>query len=110
MQHTSDAHVTGGYDNLSGLSAGELYILYILPAHQRQELGLALRRAVAQHLAGYDIQGLLVQVRASNEPARGFYTDMGSRLILQEDIEQRGVVLKLVCYAWVDTEPLQRGL
>ncbi len=92
------------------LYAGELYILYLLPAHQRQGLGRALMRAVAQHLAGCGMQGLLVRVLASNEPARNFYTAMGGKSILEEEVEQEGVVLNLVGYAWADTEPLQHGL
>ena len=88
------------------LYTGEIYVLYLLPAFQRQGLGRRLVRAVAHHLASHHMRGLLIRVLRANAPARAFYESLGGQLVLQEQIEEDGVVLDQVAYGWPDLNDL----
>src|SRR5690242_8988579 len=87
---------------------GEVYILYLLPAVQRQGLGRRLMAAVAGHLLAHEMPSLLVRVLRDNAPARRFYEALGGQLVLEEQIEEDGFVLEQVAYGWSDAGVLLR--
>lgn len=79
---------------------GELYAIYVLPAHQRQGLGLALVRSVAARLAGGGMPSMLLWVFEANAPARRFYERLGGAVVRNQSIEIGGVALAEVAYGW----------
>jgi len=86
---------------------GELYAIYLLPAHQGQGVGRALARTVAARLADNGFQSMLVWVLAAN-PARHFYAALGGRPVREQETEVGGARLSEVAYGWTDLEPLLR--
>jgi ribosomal protein S18 acetylase RimI-like enzyme len=85
---------------------GEVYVVALLPAYQRQGLGRILVRAVAEQLYSYHMNGLLIRVLSDNQAARNFYGALGGELVLHEVIEEEGVVLDQVGYGWADVNSL----
>ena len=85
---------------------GEVYVLALLPAYQRQGLGRLLVRTVAEQLHSYHMNGLMIRVLSANQAARKFYEAMGGELVLHEEIEEEGVVLDQVGYGWADVSSL----
>lgn len=85
---------------------GEVYVLALLPAYQRQGLGRILVRTVAEQLYGYGLNGLLIRVLSANQAARKFYEALGGELVLHEVIEEEGVVLDQVGYGWANVSSL----
>ena len=85
---------------------GEIYVLALSPAYQRQGLGRMLVRTVAEQLYSYHMNGLLIRVLSANQAARKFYEALGGELVLHEEIEEEGVVLDQVGYGWADVNSL----
>ena len=85
---------------------GEVYVLALLPAYQRQGLGRILVRTVAEQLHGYHMNGLLIRVLSANQAARNFYEALGGELVIHEVIEEEGVVLDQVGYDWAAVNSL----
>jgi len=92
------------------LYTGEVYVLYLLPSYHRQGIGRQLTGHVVERLAQQDMHSLLIRVLKANAPARRFYEALGGQLVLEEQIEEDGVVLEQVAYGWLDvSELLSRG-
>lgn len=89
----------GGKQPDPGATTGELYAIYILPAHQRRGLGRRLVAAVARDLADRGFQGLVVWVLEEN-PARAFYEALGGRLAGRQPIRIGDQELIEVAYRW----------
>jgi GNAT superfamily N-acetyltransferase len=89
-----------GYD-------GELYALYLLPAHQGQGLGRALVRDVASRLAAAGMQSMLLWVFEANSAARRFYEKLGGTYLRQQPMTLGGASFDEVAYGW---KPLDRLL
>jgi len=92
------------------LYTGEVYVLYLLPSYHRQGIGRQLTERVVERLSRQDMHSLLIRVLKANAPARRFYEALGGQLVLEEQIEEDGVVLEQVAYGWLDvSELLPRG-
>jgi GNAT superfamily N-acetyltransferase len=83
----------------------ELYVLYLLDAHQRHGVGRQLVTAFAAQLADIGLLRMLVWVLAEN-PARGFYQSLGGQLIGERFTEVGGAKLTEVAYGWRDVRLL----
>lgn len=83
----------------------ELYVLYLLDAHQRHGVGRQLVTAFAAELASIGLLRMLVWVLAEN-PARGFYQSLGGQLIGERFTEVGGAKLTEVAYGWRDVRLL----
>jgi GNAT superfamily N-acetyltransferase len=66
------------WDSLLARRDGELYLVNVHTAAQRQGIGRALMRAVAMWLAADGIETLRVWVACANRPARRFYAALGA--------------------------------
>jgi RimJ/RimL family protein N-acetyltransferase len=82
--------------------AGEVYVLYLLPAYHRQGIGRLLTQAVVAWLVQSGMPSFLIRVLKANTPARRFYEALGGKLVLEEQIEEDGTVLDQVAYGWTD--------
>lgn len=80
-------------------TTGELYAIYILPAHQRRGLGRRLVGAIARDLAERGFESLVVWVLDLN-PARAFYEALGGRLAGRQPIRIGEQELIEVAYRW----------
>jgi ribosomal protein S18 acetylase RimI-like enzyme len=78
---------------------GEVYILYVLPDHQRGGHGRGLLRACALRLKQTGLTSLMLWVLEQN-PARGFYERMGGRPVRRQQVEEGGALLDEICYGW----------
>ncbi|MFN8526883.1 MAG: GNAT family N-acetyltransferase [Chloroflexota bacterium] len=97
---------TGGAELSGQLGvAGEIYSLYVLPAHHRGGVGRRLVRAVAGHVSALGHRDLLIWVLADN-PARGFYERLGGVQRHERAVEFAGVALREVGYVWPDISAL----
>lgn len=83
---------------------GEVYAIYVLPAHQGHGHGAALLRAGFAECLGRGWRGVLVWVLRENRPSRLFYERMGGRHLAGRDErrEIEGVTLTEAAYAWDD--------
>jgi GNAT superfamily N-acetyltransferase len=97
----------GGPERSShSLYTGEVYVLYLLPAYHRQGIGRQLVEHVVGRLAKLGMGSLLIRVLKVNVPARRFYEALGGQLVMEEQIEEEGVVLDQVAYGWRDVSEL----
>ena len=85
---------------------GEIYILYLLPEYHRQGIGRWLTGQVVRRLVEWEMHSLIIRVLKANAPARRFYEALGGQLVLEEQIEEDGVVLEQVAYGWMDASRL----
>jgi GNAT superfamily N-acetyltransferase len=83
----------------------ELYVLYLLDAHQRHGIGRRLVTAFAAQLADIGLLRMLVWVLAAN-PARRFYQSLGGELIGERSTGVGGAKLTEVAYGWRDVRLL----
>lgn len=79
---------------------GEVYTLYICPAHQRQGLGRRLVHAISTHVAQLGMTTLEIGCLAANTPARRFYEALGGRVIRERTFDEDGIPLPGVIYGW----------
>jgi ribosomal protein S18 acetylase RimI-like enzyme len=82
---------------------GEVYALYILPAHQKHGLGRALLRRAFEQLADGGLFPAVIWVLADN-PACGFYRRVGGEEIGQKLIEIGGKQLRELCFGFTKGE------
>jgi ribosomal protein S18 acetylase RimI-like enzyme len=87
---------------------GELYGIYLLPAHQRQGIGRRLAARAAERLAAAGIRSLLVWVLEANAACR-FYEALGGQRLRESPITIGGAPLVKVAYGWPDTRGLREG-
>ena len=80
---------------------GELYVIYVLEAHQRKGIGRLLVSQVARSLLQQGIESMLVWVLADN-PSRRFYERLGGEPVAEQNISIGGAELKEVAYGWRD--------
>ncbi|AFY89422.1 GNAT family N-acetyltransferase [Chroococcidiopsis thermalis] len=80
---------------------GELYAIYILAAYQRQGIGYKLTLSAVDKLSELGFNSMLVWVLANN-PACGFYENIGGQKVYEKQIERGGVMLKEIAYGWQD--------
>lgn len=88
-------------NNLPGYD-GELYGLYVLAEFQRQGVGRALLRTVAQRLAAAGCRAMALWVLKDNVKARTFYETLGGMLAAEQTITIGGAELREVAYGWPD--------
>ncbi|HLK60062.1 MAG TPA: GNAT family N-acetyltransferase [Chthonomonadaceae bacterium] len=81
---------------------GEVYVLYVHPAYQRQGAGRRLVEAIARHLSERGITRLHIKVLKANTPARRFYEALGGQVIGECEVEEEGILLPEVVYGWSD--------
>jgi ribosomal protein S18 acetylase RimI-like enzyme len=87
---------------------GEVYAIYVLPAHQGRGHGRALIRESVRALAAAGLDSLLIWVLRENTIGRGFYERLGGRPIREKPLEMRGLEDQIeVAYAWRDTAALR---
>jgi GNAT superfamily N-acetyltransferase len=87
---------------------GEIYAIYVLPAHQGHGHGATLLRRAARELVARGWRGMLIWVLRENHPSRRFYERMGGRHLRDrdEDREIEGVTITESGYAWDDVGAL----
>ena len=87
---------------------GEIYAIYVLPAHQGHGHGSALMREGARELVARGWKGMLVWVLRENASSRDFYERMGGAHLRDRDEEREVQGVKIVesGYAWDDVTPL----
>jgi GNAT superfamily N-acetyltransferase len=83
----------------------ELYAIYLLEQAQRQGIGTALLKKLAELLSSKGFSGMIVWVLEKN-PARDFYESTGAQRISAKEIEIGGVRLAEVSYGWADLEAI----
>ncbi|HZA24474.1 MAG TPA: GNAT family N-acetyltransferase [Dehalococcoidia bacterium] len=84
---------------------GELYVMYILEAHQRKGIGRHLISHLAESLRQAGIESMLVWVLADN-PFRKFYERLGGQPVAEQCVSIGGAELKEVAYGWRDIQVL----
>jgi ribosomal protein S18 acetylase RimI-like enzyme len=87
-----------GYD-------AELFAIYLLGRAQREGLGTALLRNLAESLVAEGLEGMIVWVLERN-PAIHFYQKSGAALVSAKEIEIGGALLQEVAFAWPDLAKL----
>jgi L-amino acid N-acyltransferase YncA len=87
---------------------GEIYAIYVLPAHHGHGHGSALMRAGAGEITARGWRGMLIWVLRENAPSRLFYERMGGRHLPDRDIEHEieGATIVESGYAWDDVRAL----
>lgn len=81
---------------------GELFLLYVLAAHQRRGIGRRLVGEVVARLAAQGARSMVVWSLATNEPSRRFYEALGARFVESRRIPDFDIAI----YGWDDTTPL----
>jgi ribosomal protein S18 acetylase RimI-like enzyme len=84
---------------------GEIYILYVLPSHQRQGHGRGLVRACALGLVQRGLTPIMLWTFAENV-ARGFYEALGGVVVHSKEEDMGGKRVIEVAYGWLDPNPL----
>ncbi len=83
----------------------ELWKLYIRPDAQRQGVGRALMRAMAQRLQQDGVSTMCLRAFVGNRAA-DFYTRMGGQRLREEPYEILGSVAPTILYGWPDLTTL----
>ena len=88
---------------------GEVYAIYVLPAHQGKGLGRALVRESARELAKRGLDSLVIWVLRENAAGRGFYERLGGHAVHEKPLEEfPGAEDHIeIGYGWSDTSPLR---
>ena len=87
---------------------GEIYAIYVLPAHQGHGHGSALMRLGAREVRARGWRGMLIWVLRENDASRRFYEQMGGRHLRDRDTDREieGVTVTESGYAWDDVSTL----
>lgn len=80
---------------------GELYLLGVLSAYQRQGIGRHLVSAVAARLLQQGIESMRVGVLTIN-PNRYFYERLGAQYVRERPYDWNGVLFAEAIYGWSD--------
>ena len=89
---------------------GEIYVLYVLPAHQNLGIGKALVAACVRHLIHQlAFTTMLVWVIAEN-PYRKFYESLGGKLVREKTQEIGGKTISEAGYGWGELSRLLRQI
>ena len=93
---------SGGRARRGGLDhAGEIYTLYVDPAHHGRGIGRALLGTLALELASTCGKSLIVWVLAGN-PARYFYEAQGGRFVGTRAERVGGAPVDEIAFGWPD--------
>jgi len=85
---------------------GEIYLLYLMPAIQRQGHGARLTAALARVLLARGISSAVVWALARNRPAIDFYKRMGGRPIAEARRPFFDETVDEIALGWEDLEVL----
>jgi GNAT superfamily N-acetyltransferase len=88
---------------------GEVYALYVRPAHQRQGIGRRLLKAAAADLADRGLVPIVIWTLFENPASRAFYEAQGGMVIAEKREPFDGYELHEVAYGWRDPAPLLRS-
>jgi GNAT superfamily N-acetyltransferase len=77
----------------------ELYAIYLLEHAQRQGIGTALLKRLAESLLSKGFTSMIVWVLEKN-PSRHFYARSSAQIVTTKDIQIGGVMLSEVAYGW----------
>ncbi len=88
---------------------GELYVIYLLPAVQRQGLGFRLVRSMGRGLERRGFGAMVVWVLSRNAPARSFYERLGGRAVAERDTLVGHQRLPETAYLWEALRPRLTG-
>jgi GNAT superfamily N-acetyltransferase len=83
----------------------ELYAIYLLEHAQRQGIGKALLKELAESLLGKGFTGMIVWVLEKN-PSRHFYVRSSAQIVTSKSIQIGGVTLSEVSYGWPDLQSI----
>ena len=88
---------------------GEVYAIYVLPAHQGKGIGRELIRESARELASRGLDSLLIWVLRENTIGRGFYERLGGHAVHEKPLKEfLGAEHHVeVGYGWPDTSSLR---
>jgi SAM-dependent methyltransferase len=86
----------------------EIYAIYLLETFQRRGIGRRLCHAVAERLVEAGFDSMVIWVLEKN-PARGFYSALGGKVVAEKAIAVDGVSLVEVGYGWEDVRALLRS-
>lgn len=100
----------GGGPERDGTPAydGEIYAVYVTPAHQRRGIGRALVAASARRLADQGRRAAMLWALEDNHQARAFYETLGGQLIGRKAAVIGDTPLTEVSYGWPDVSDLLR--
>jgi ribosomal protein S18 acetylase RimI-like enzyme len=90
-------------------AAGGLYLLFVLPGHQRRGIGRRLVVAMADHLAGLGYRSMRLWALTDYHPARRFYEHLGGQVVVPAEpkpIRDCGVTRDCTLYYWPDLSTL----
>jgi ribosomal protein S18 acetylase RimI-like enzyme len=96
----------GRRDPRLGELEGEIYLLYLLPAIQRQGHGARLTAALARVLLARGMNSALVWALAANDSAIAFYRRMGGAIVAEARKPFFGEMVDEVALGWPDLETL----
>jgi GNAT superfamily N-acetyltransferase len=100
--------VSGGPERSGdSLYSGEVYAIYILPAHQRKGIGRLLIREAVQALLAQGFSNMLIWVLSDN-PSRTFYEALGGEFVREQPIQIGAQTLTEAAYGWIGITPLGR--
>lgn len=88
---------------------GEVYALYVRPAHQRQGIGRVLLKAAATGLVERGLVPIVIWTLFDNPASRAFYEALGGAVIGEKRELFDGYELHEVAYGWRDAAPLIEG-
>jgi ribosomal protein S18 acetylase RimI-like enzyme len=84
----------------------ELFAIYLSQQAQRQGIGTALLRELAESLIGKGFTSMAVWVLEKN-PSRQFYVKSGAQPVMAKEIEIGGVILSELAYGWRELEGIR---
>jgi len=83
----------------------ELYAIYLLEQAQRQGIGTALLKRLAESLSSKGFTSMIVWVLEKN-PSRHFYERSRAQYVTAKDIQIGGVMLSELSYGWPDLQAI----
>lgn len=83
----------------------ELYAIYLLEHAQRQGIGTALLKELAESLSSKGFTSMIVWVLEKN-PSRHFYERSSAQIVTAKDIRIGDVMLSEVSYGWPDLQAI----
>ncbi|MGB2605204.1 MAG: GNAT family N-acetyltransferase [Candidatus Sulfotelmatobacter sp.] len=83
----------------------ELYAMYLLEQAQRQGIGTALLKKLAESLLSHGFTSMIVWVLEKN-PSRNFYARSSAQIVTAKEIQIGGLTLSEVSYGWPDLQAI----
>ena len=80
---------------------GEIYVLYVLPEYQNQNIGKRLVISAVEKLLEMQITSMLIWVLADN-PSRYFYNSIGGEPVREKELDLGEIKMKEIGYGWKD--------